>query len=42
MLVLADGELLFEGTTAALEDAVGSQERDFEAAFVRFLHERGH
>jgi ABC-2 type transport system ATP-binding protein len=42
VLVLADGELLFEGTPDALHDAVGSQERDFEAAFVRFLRERGH
>jgi ABC-2 type transport system ATP-binding protein len=42
VLVLADGELLFEGTPDALHEAVGSQERDFEAAFVRFLHERGH
>jgi ABC-2 type transport system ATP-binding protein len=42
VLVLADGELLFEGSPEALHDAVGSQERDFEAAFVRFLHERGH
>jgi ABC-2 type transport system ATP-binding protein len=42
VLVLADGELLFEGSPDALHDAVGSQERDFEAAFVRFLHERGH
>ncbi len=42
VLVLADGELLFEGSAAALEEAVGSQERDFEAAFVSFLRERGH
>ena len=42
VLVLADGELLFEGTPDALHEAVGSQEGDFEAAFVRFLHERGH
>jgi ABC-2 type transport system ATP-binding protein len=42
VLVLADGELLFEGSPDALHDAVGTQERDFEAAFVRFLHERGH
>jgi ABC-2 type transport system ATP-binding protein len=42
VLVLADGELLFEGSPEALHDAVGTQERDFEAAFVRFLHERGH
>jgi ABC-2 type transport system ATP-binding protein len=41
VLVLADGELLFGGTPAELEAAVGGA-RDFEAAFVRFLHERGH
>jgi ABC-2 type transport system ATP-binding protein len=38
VLVLADGELLFDGAPEAL---VGD-ERDFEAAFVRFLHEHGH
>lgn len=38
VLVLADGELLYDGPPGAL---VGD-ERDFEAAFVRFLHERGH
>ena len=42
VLVLADGELLFEGSPAEMVRAVGSPERDFEAAFVRFLHERGH
>jgi ABC-2 type transport system ATP-binding protein len=42
VLVLVDGELLFTGTPAELDQAVGAQERDFEAAFVRFLHERGH
>ena len=42
VLVLADGELLFEGSPGALEEAVDSRERDFEAAFVRFLRERGH
>ena len=42
VLVLADGELLFEGSSRALEAEVGAQERDFEAAFVRFLRERGH
>lgn len=45
VLVLADGELLFGGTPAQLEAAVGPSETaspDFEAAFVRFLHERGH
>ncbi len=38
VLVLADGELLFDGPPAGL---IGDQ-RDFEAAFVSFLHERGH
>jgi hypothetical protein len=40
--VLADGELLFTGTPAEFERMVGGDPRDFEAAFVRFLHERGH
>jgi ABC-2 type transport system ATP-binding protein len=42
VLVLVDGELLFTGTPADLEQAVGGDSRDLEAAFVRFLHERGH
>jgi ABC-2 type transport system ATP-binding protein len=42
VLVLADGEALFMGTPAELEAAVGGETHDFEAAFVRFLHERGH
>jgi ABC-2 type transport system ATP-binding protein len=50
VLVLADGELLFAGTARELAgvvdaDAAGSEPagpRDFETAFVRFLHERGH
>jgi ABC-2 type transport system ATP-binding protein len=42
VLVLADGELLFTGTPAALHDAVGRAGADFEAAFVHFLTERGH
>lgn len=42
VLVLADGELLFDGSPAALAAEVGGTERDFEAAFVRFLRERGH
>lgn len=43
VLVLADGEALFEGTSAALAAAVpGPAERDFETAFVSFLRERGH
>ena len=44
VLVLADGELLFTGTPRELEatSAATPRRRDFEAAFVRFLHERGH
>jgi ABC-2 type transport system ATP-binding protein len=42
VLVLADGELLFTGTPAALHDAVGGDQHDFESAFVAFLRERGH
>jgi len=41
VLVLVDGELLYSGTPAGLEETVGGS-RDLEAAFVRFLHERGH
>ena len=41
VLVLADGELLFTGTPAELEATMGG-DHDFEAAFVRFLHDRGH
>ena len=42
LLVLADGELLFEGTPAQLRQTVAAAERDFEHAFVAFLRERGH
>jgi ABC-2 type transport system ATP-binding protein len=42
VLVLADGDLLFAGTPGELERVVGGGARDFEAAFVRFLDERGH
>jgi ABC-2 type transport system ATP-binding protein len=42
VLVLADGELLFTGTARELEVAAGASGLDFEAAFVRFLHDRGH
>ena len=38
---VADGELLFSGTPAELETTVG-ESRDFETAFVRFLHAKGH
>jgi ABC-2 type transport system ATP-binding protein len=42
VLLLADGELLFTGTPAALEQAVGGDPRDFETALNHFLHQRGH
>ena len=44
VVVLADGELLFAGSPRALEETVGeaSAARDFESAFVAFLHQRGH
>jgi ABC-type multidrug transport system ATPase subunit len=41
VLVLADGELLFTGTPDELALTMDGH-HDFEAAFVRFLHERGH
>jgi ABC-2 type transport system ATP-binding protein len=41
VLVLADGELLYTGTPAELRSASGTDE-GFEAAFVRFLHAKGH
>ena len=53
ILVLGDGELLFTGTPSELERAVSGENAtldadtagrpgDFETAFVRFLHARGH
>ncbi len=44
VLVLADGEALFTGTPAELETATraAATAPDFETAFVRFLHDRGH
>ena len=51
LLVLADGERLFDGTSRQLHDAVAADAAaggpaasgdDFEAAFVAFLHHRGH
>jgi len=47
LLVLADGEALFDGSPDELRDAVRREapeaaERDFETAFVAFLHHRGH
>ena len=42
VVVLADGELLFDGEPQALEREVGTTGLDFEEAFVEFLHGRGH
>jgi len=43
LLVLADGEPIFDGSADQLHAAAPASEgRDFEAAFVRFLRERGH
>jgi ABC-2 type transport system ATP-binding protein len=46
LVVLADGERLFEGSPAELEqtvvDAAGAPGRDFEESFVAFLAQRGH
>jgi ABC-2 type transport system ATP-binding protein len=47
LLVLADGESLFDGSADGLREAVRSEApdaagRDFETAFVAFLHHRGH
>jgi len=43
LLVLADGENVFDGTAADLHAAVpDAGGLDFEAAFVAFLRERGH
>ena len=49
LLVLADGEALFDGSPDQLREAVRSEaaapeaaDRDFETAFVAFLHHRGH
>jgi ABC-2 type transport system ATP-binding protein len=42
LIVLADGERLFDGSPRELEQIVGGSALDFEGAFVRFLHQRGH
>ena len=47
LLVLADGEALFDGSPRELREAVRraapeAADRDFETAFVAFLHHRGH
>ena len=47
LLVLADGEALFDGSAEALRGAVREEapeaaDGDFETAFVAYLHHRGH
>jgi ABC-2 type transport system ATP-binding protein len=42
LLVLADGEALFDGSPAELHAAAGETDRDFERAFVAFLRKKGH
>jgi ABC-2 type transport system ATP-binding protein len=47
LLVLADGEALFDGPADQLREAVRREapeaaDRDFETAFVAYLHHRGH
>jgi ABC-2 type transport system ATP-binding protein len=43
LLVLADGEAVFDGTAVELHAAAPEAEgRDFEEAFVAFLRDRGH
>ena len=47
LLVLADGESLFDGPAEGLREAVRREapeaaDRDFETAFVAYLHHRGH
>jgi ABC-2 type transport system ATP-binding protein len=47
LLVLADGEALFDGPPSGLREAVRREapeaaDQDFETAFVSFLHHRGH
>jgi ABC-2 type transport system ATP-binding protein len=47
LLVLADGEALFDGSPEGLREAVRREapeaaDRDFETAFVAYLHHRGH
>jgi ABC-2 type transport system ATP-binding protein len=42
LIVLADGERVFDGSPRDLEQATGTTGLDFEQAFVHFLHQRGH
>jgi ABC-2 type transport system ATP-binding protein len=41
-IVLADGELLFDGSPGALMREAGQADGDLEGAFVALLRERGH
>jgi ABC-2 type transport system ATP-binding protein len=41
VIVLADGELIYQGTAREMEREVGG-ETDFETAFVEFLKSKGH
>jgi ABC-2 type transport system ATP-binding protein len=42
LIVLADGERVFDGSPRELEQATGTTGLDFERAFVEYLHQRGH
>ena len=42
VLVLADGEALFWGPPAELQERVAGDRGDLESAFVAFLREHGH
>lgn len=42
LIVLADGERLFDGSPRDLQREVGTSGLDFEESFVEFLRERGH
>jgi ABC-2 type transport system ATP-binding protein len=42
LIVLADGERVFDGSPRELEQATGTTGLDFEQAFVEFLQQRGH
>jgi ABC-2 type transport system ATP-binding protein len=42
VVVLADGESVFDGSPRQFEEATGTTGLDFEQAFVEFLRQRGH
>jgi ABC-2 type transport system ATP-binding protein len=42
LIVLADGERVFDGSPRELEQATGTTGLDFERAFVEYLQQRGH